>query len=213
MTLLAPDALRALRDIEPPARLVAETRELVRDAAFDGGFAAMAAVEPPGALVSRVADAVAREARPRRPAAYAALGGALALAAAVVLSMRPPATVVAPAGSLVERGEGVRAPEISLEVAVAPAGGGAPRRASASDAGAAGDVLAFAVRSDVGGDGVLRRDGALVWAGPISAGRTEVPVAWGREPGEGSATFELTVSTVDATSSVRFSAAPVRQGP
>ena len=111
-------------------------------AAVDALARALPAIPVPQDLVELTTGAMAREIHPRvrrRPAVWA--GGALALAAAVLLFFRGPADEVGDADQMFEKGNGVTLPTLDLRIAVVR--GGAVERFNRDREYAPGDQLQF----------------------------------------------------------------------
>ena len=111
-------------------------------AAVDALARALPAIPVPHDLVDLTTVAMDREIhpRPQRRAVWG-LGGALALAAAVLLFFRGPAYEVGDATQMIERGNGVTLPELDLRIAVVR--GGAVERFHRDREYAPGDQLQF----------------------------------------------------------------------
>lgn len=172
----------ALRDVEPSAALQRSTLEAVaRARAEEAAAAPVVSTAAPSGTPNVVPF-------PRRRAAWAALAGGVALAAAVLLAVRPGPERGDPA-TMVPRGVGEAAPTLTLRVAVRTAQGLA--RLDPTRAYAPGDTLQFRVTASAPTEIALTRDGAPLWRGTVPAGDTDLPVGWSFEPGEGPAIFRI----------------------
>ncbi len=137
---------------------------------------------------SRPSPAVPHRARaiPRRLAMALA---SVALAAAALLTLRTAPPAVGDPAALVARGNAERAPSLEVRVAVSRASG--VERLRAGQAYSAGDTLVFRLSSSTACEVTLRREGELVFQGPVPAGDTDLPVGYTLEAGQGPARFVL----------------------
>ena len=207
------DALSAILDdrfaalaplLAPPAALSAAVLAAVEDemarddAAFDLRFAALAELAPPADLSAAVLAAVEREAQVT-PAAgmprWAALGAALALAAALLLVVLPPrgGTALDPT-TLTPKGVGTTRPDVALKVAVSSHGEIARYRADRRYT--VGDVLHFRASVTAPSEALLVRvdpqGAAVVHRQPLAAdAELDLPLTWTLEAGEQTAAFAL----------------------
>jgi hypothetical protein len=110
-------------------------------AAVDALARTLPAIPVPQDLVDRTTAAMDREIHPRRRSVVWGMGGAIALAATLLLFFRGPAYEVGDAGQMIERGNGVTLPELDLRIAVLR--GGAVERFNRDREYAPGDQLQF----------------------------------------------------------------------
>jgi hypothetical protein len=172
----------------------------VTDEELDTRFAALRDVEPPAAVQRATLRAVAdlRE-RPRR---RLFLTFAVAMAAGLALALRSGAPAVGDLARMTPRGAGESASAVDLRVAVRTSAG--VSRLERDRAYAAGDTLLFRVYTSTPADVRLTRDGALLYAGAVPAGETDLPIGYTLEAGEGAAVFRL--SAADAATELRIPA-------
>ena len=159
------------------------------DDSFDARFRDLAATEPPPALVERTLNAY-RSARQRdawRVRGFAA-AGMMAMAALSLVVVSGPPHVGDPT-KMVERGSGELARSLDVRVAVRRIGGSVERFAT-NQRYAAGDTLMFRVSVDQPCTVTLRREGVVLWTGPVS-GEMDLPVGYTLEAGEPAARFGL----------------------
>lgn len=183
----------------------------MNDAELDARFRALGFPEPPPALAARTLAAVEVERglestrlavgqppappplaarRPRWPLAVLGVG----LAAGLLFALPSPAPVGSPS-ELVPRGVGEAVATLDLRVAVRSAAGSTERLA-AGVGYHPGDTLLFRVSTSAPMEVRLEREGVPLWAGPLPAGETDLPVGYTLDAGDTRASFVVRAGDV-----------------
>jgi hypothetical protein len=128
--------------------------------------------------------------QPRRARRWPwAIGGALALAAAVILALRVAPEPTADLAQLMQRGVGDPVTALSLRVAVRH--GDTVERFAAGRVYHAGDTLIFRVSASETTEVTLRRGSSVLYTGRVGPGDTDLPVGYQLEAGEGPSRFTI----------------------
>lgn len=158
------------------------------DPEFDSRFSSLPPIDPPDRVVVATLQAIARErARSRWGRIAVVAGGAMAMAAALLIAVNVPA--VGEPRSFTHRGIGDVLPTVDLRVVVKS--GEEVSRLATGASYHAGDTLLFRVSTSEAMDLTLRRNTAVIWTGHVEAGDHDLPIGYALEAGEGAATFTV----------------------
>ncbi len=202
LSLVEDDAFdAAFGRLDLPGRDAAHWRLLADAVAEDRHGSGAVAALPPLAIAPPARLVAPRVSRPHRWLRPAAVASGLAFAAVVLFAVHTPDH--GDPALLVPKGVGVgvvlQAP-LDLAVAVKTPAGTA--RLDPNTAYDVGDTLVFQVTLPTPATVELRRsagagDGVVLWRGDLAAGQQTIPAGYALDPGDGTARFVVTATTVD----------------
>lgn len=182
---------------EPPAALVAATRAAMEAEVAAAARPAPAQPEPARPAPAAPAPQGAPAALPRGAGPWAPLRAVprgvwpmvAVVAALLFMLVVPRPEPVADPRQLVEKGAGEVVPALALRGVVSRVLSEVEERVGPDTQYIPGDMLRFRVTTPRAGTLRLRRNGELVWTGPVAEGDVDLPIGWAFAAGEGAARF------------------------